>query len=286
MTSCASSSTKPRGEGIGFRLGSTTSDTSIQTANSDRTTHAAADQSVQSQDSFRFPVFYQFDETLLGNWTGGTTILDFSQQTKENTPPALKSGTYKDIIDQKGGEIGDDFDLDGSLTNIDLFKKEHPTYATKIDAASNPSISADYNLMSLTLGYNVYIFYPSSPNHRWATLGAGLGAVYTNGSFSVLLCDPYHIRLTKEQVGGGMSYPTYPGKCRKKQEFTTVNINSLELSVSTLFTVYQYVGDEWEISVIDVLSPGSRGTALAEEESFGLTQQEFQLTFISTVMRW
>ncbi len=287
VTSCASSSTKPRGEGIGFRLGTTNNKTLIKTTkkDSDATTHAAADQDVQSQDSFRFPVFYQFDETLLGNWAGGTTILDISQQTKENTPPALKSGTYGDIISQKGGEIGDDFDLDGCLTNIDAFKTEHPIYTTKIDAASNPSISADYKFTSLTLGYNVYVFYPSSPNHRWATVGVGLGAAYINGSFIVLLCDPYHIRLTKEQVGGLMSMPTYPGECRKKQKLTTVNINSFDLSTSILFKIYQYVGDEWEISVVDVLSPGTRGTVRGEE-AFGLFQHEFQLDVINAVMRW
>ena len=283
VTSCASSSTKPRGEGIGFRLGDGTNSTFLATKGDlSGATYAEDDPNVQDSTYPRFPVFYQFDETLLGNWVGGTTILDLGQETKENIPPSLnKIDTYDNIIAGKAKVSG--FDLDSSLTNIILFRANHPTYATKIDAASNPSISASYDFTSITLGYNVYIFYPSSPNHRWLITGLGLGAIYTNGSFSVLLCDPYHIRLTTEKFGGFLSTPTYPGECRKKQELTTVNINEQQLSLSSLASAYQYVGDEWEISVVNILSPGRKDLG---EGSFNLVQKVEYLDIISAVRRW
>ena len=74
---------------------------------------------------------------------------------RKNLSPKLQKDSYSTLID----EATTDFDLDSSKTYITEFRCAYPEHASKIDAATNPTISTDYDISEATLGYNVVVRY-------------------------------------------------------------------------------------------------------------------------------
>ena len=154
VTACSSGKTNSRPMGIGLRSGAIYDYSYIE--GRDGKEYTEESQAINKYDSARFPVFFQFDENLFGNWAYGEAVVDFSPMRRENLPPALKDDyDYNTIIN----ENTTDFDLDSSKTYITDFRSAYPEYASKIDAATNPTISTDCDISKETLGYNVVVRY-------------------------------------------------------------------------------------------------------------------------------
>ena len=188
VTACSSGKTKPRAMGIGIRFGSINDATMIE--GRDGELYVEADQKINYDSTPMFPAFFQFDEDLLTNWAYGEAVVDFAPMRRENLPPKLKeSYSYNTIIN----ENTTDFDLDSSKTKITEFRSAYPEYASKIDNATNPAISADYDVKVFSVGYNWGIFLPISERHRIFTVGLGVGLSYSDGVLIMNLCDPFHI---------------------------------------------------------------------------------------------
>jgi len=238
VTACSSGKTKPRAFGIGIRQGSVVDKNQIEGTDGE----VYAESSLDSADALndetypRFPVFIQFDENLFENWAFGEAVVDYSPMSAKDIPPSLREGyTYggKDIIIN-------DSDLDNSKTNIAIFRSTYPEYASKIDAATNPTISADYDLKLLTFGYQIGVFLPLSERHRILTFGAGFGLNYIDGIFFVNLCDPYRI-LDKQ------------GFCKNKQELLNASFSSgIDTSVTSKVIGYSYIGEDLEFNIFTI----------------------------------
>ena len=254
VTACSSGKTKPRGMGIGLRSGSINDATYIE--GRDGEVYSERDFKVNDDSIPIFPVFLQLDENLLSNWAYGEAVVDFAPMRRENLPPKLKEEyDYGTIIN----ENTTDFDLDSSKTKITEFRSAYPEYATQIDNATNPAISADYDVKLYTVGYNWGIFLPISERHRIFTLGMGVGLSYSDGVLIMNLCDPYHISIAE--------VPEQDYKqafCQNKQKLVNVSYKGPILNSNYKMILYTYVGEDFEFNFISQnsiqFSPPSKET--------------------------
>ena len=76
VTACSSGKTKPRAMGIGLRSGAIYDYSYIE--GRDGKEYTEESQAINKYDSARFPVFFQFDENLFGNWAYREAVVDFS----------------------------------------------------------------------------------------------------------------------------------------------------------------------------------------------------------------
>ena len=125
VTACSSGKTNSRAMGIGLRSGAIYDYSYIE--GRDGKEYTDKSQAINKYDSARFPVFFQFDENLFGNWAYGEAVVDFSPMRRENLPPKLQKDSYSTLID----EATTDFDLDSSKTYITDFRSAYPEYASK-----------------------------------------------------------------------------------------------------------------------------------------------------------
>ena len=255
--------TKPHAEAIGLRWGVTQAQSTVISVpmKDDGTTGYAADvaqsqRQVNATGNPHFPVYYQFEESLLTNWLGHNAVLDVNTFEHKDLPPALDPDyDWQTLIDSQVGPkpTGATWDLPSSYT---MFGADYPTAPSSIgilgkwDAANNPSMSADYEITTLSLGWNFYFFYPSSAHHRWMTVKLGTTAAAMNGTLTILLCDPY--RVTNEIIEDVASAGEYrKGECINRQEIEVVPLSGIKGTVYTGLIVYEYIGDEFEVSVLE-----------------------------------
>ena len=244
VTACSSGKTNPRAMGIGVRNGIISDATMIE--GRDGQLYSEADVEVNYDSTPMFPMFLQFDEDLLTNWAYGEAVVDYALMRRKNLPPKLKEGyNYDTIIN----ENTTDFDLDSSKTKITKFRSAYPEYASKIDNATNPAISADYDVKMFTVGYNWGIFLPLSQRHRILTLGVGIGASYSDGFLIMNLCDPYHISIAEVP---GQDYKQ--AFCQNKQKLVNVSIKGLNFNSNYKIILYTYVGEDLEFNLFTVNS--------------------------------
>ena len=76
VTACSSGKTNSRPMGIGLRSGAIYDYSYIEGC--DGIKHTDKSQAMNKYDSARFPVFFQFDENLFGNWSYREAVVDFS----------------------------------------------------------------------------------------------------------------------------------------------------------------------------------------------------------------
>ena len=81
VTACSSGKTKPRAMGIGLRSGAIYDYSYIEGRNGIKYTDKS--QAINKYDSARFPVFFQFDENLFGNWAYREAVVDFSPMRRK-----------------------------------------------------------------------------------------------------------------------------------------------------------------------------------------------------------
>ena len=176
---------------------------------------------------------------MFGNWAYGEAAVDFSPMRRKNLPPKLQKDSHSTLTD----EATTDFDLDSSKTYITDFRSAYPEYASKIDATTNPTISADYDISMATLGYKVGLFVLVSKNHRIMTPDARVGLSYLNGGYSVNLCDPFRISLEKVDLTLGGS--SKQGFCQNKQDLVSFQINEFRASGNAKLIVWSHVGENF-----------------------------------------
>ena len=239
--------------GIGLRSGSINDATYIE--GRDGEVYSERDFKVNDDSIPIFPVFLQLDENLLSNWAYGEAVVDFAPMRRENLPPKLKEEyDYGTIIN----ENTTDFDLDSSKTKITEFRSAYPEYATQIDNATNPAISADYDVKLYTVGYNWGIFLPISERHRIFTVGLGVGLSYSDGVLIMNLCDPFHISLEEKSTGRN---PYKQGFCQNKQDLVSVSIKGLNFNTNYKIIPYSFIGEDFEfnLAAINSIQLGSTG---------------------------
>ena len=139
--------------GIGLRSGAIYDYSYIE--GRDGKEYTEESQAINKYDSARFPVFFQFDENLFENWAYREAVVDFSPMRRKNLSPKLQKDSYRTLID----EATTDFDLDSSKTYTTDFRCAYPENVSRIGAATNLTISTDYDISKATLGYNVVVRY-------------------------------------------------------------------------------------------------------------------------------
>ena len=261
VTACSSGKTKPRAMGIGLRSGYIEDNSDIQGKDGEQYVVGRENRAVNYETTPRFPVFIQFDEDLFSNWSYGETVLDYAPMRKEDSPPALKEGYYYDTIIRENTA---DFNLDSSKTKITEFRSTYPEYAPQIDAATNPTISADYEIKTVSLGYQIGLFLPLSERHRILTIGMGIGVSYANGTLNINLCDPFHISLEKID-GEAIDYNQ--GFCQNKKYLVSQTISTFGTGLNGKVIMYAYVGEDFEFSFLQ-LNSIYMADLIAEENDF------------------
>jgi len=253
-----------------------------------------SDSLVSNTSSLRSPVTIQFPENPAGGnsdmyATHGIKI-DYSGFEFKNLPPKLIDGLYySDLIND---HPNNNFSILSAQTNLSKFKEEFPEYQGVIDSLVEPSLSADYQAESLSLGYQVNAFFPIWTNSRIIQFGAGFGLTLLHRSYTIKLCSPYIISSSiKNDSGGQFREPI----CSNESELYTHRLLQLVPLGLLHFKGYSYIGDNLEFNFFeaDVLIPGGGGTNLDFDINFGpedkkikttLSKGEFNL--ISVFLTW
>ena len=250
--SCSKSN--PRKSGIGLRAGLTTNSSTFSLPNvDDNATQIYSDFSVNNKANERFPLFYQSDENLVSNWAYSLWYIDLIQDKSYNIPPVLNDPDNKSYLNLINDSDGQSIVVKSSQTNINTFQKKYPEYNSIIDAASEPSLSADTNLNAIILGKAWGVFIPVYENFRINSLGLGLGISYTEGYYDVNLCDPYIITGNEINPSGlgsvSTSQRSREGLCSKKYNLDRQRISHFGASLAVLIKVFQYIGESFELTL-------------------------------------
>ena len=193
----------------------------------------------------RIPVFLQFDEELINNFTFTSSFLTATSLVKTDHHPNLKYGSYANLINQRIYEVPTEDTFMGEFSN------SYPKYSAIIDNASNPSLSADYEVYKVSFIKNWGIFYPSSDNHRWFSIGVGVGVQYTEGIYAINICDPYSISTKEKSVSLGALGYYHEGFCLNKKELYSPKINNVGLEFHIPIILYSYIGESWEFNFLE-----------------------------------
>ena len=238
---------KPREAGIGFKYGYTTDTTSFKgTAANDTTVYIDRDfsENINNRGTTQIPVFVQFDEELMGDSSFTYWFFDLTRLVQKDHPPKLKGTDFTTLIRNQIYEVPT------ASTYAAEFANNYPQYSSIIDNAFNPSLSADYYVNTITFGKTWGIFYASSERHRWGTIGVGIGINYIEGSYSINVCDPY--LLSSEESAVSLKGEFREGICKKKTELYTAKINHFSGEGNIPFRLYSYIGDTFEINLVEV----------------------------------
>jgi len=249
------SETKSKKRGIGIRYGSYTDSSSFK-ASADRggDTYISYNSEVNNKAYPRSPIAIQFfEESLINNWSFKKSYFSYDKLFVKDMPPVLKDENYKELIEDSI-DLSDQVNIllkaDQTLTST--FTLNFPEYEAKINSFSEPSLSVDYEIVNITLGYQYGIFIPQSERHRWLSAALGLGLGHSYGKYSVNICDPYIIvggKIIPDYWGPFSFRPYRNGICSNKSELYSKTISNFGLSISAMISIYSYVGENFEISL-------------------------------------
>lgn len=240
--------TKPRKFGLYFRNGAYKDGSKITDGDMEYVKSAAQ----IGQEFQLIPIALQLNEDLLSNWAYTSWFVSLEQIFVEDMPPVLKGTTYNGLIDTYEATFGaTNFSITSEQTLINEFILRHPAYKSQVDALSEPSLSADLNLWMLVFGKNIGVFIPIGERHRLLSFGLGLGVGYTEGSYTINLCDPYIVELEPSiSYGRGLrGNETRKGICSNKSEIYAGKINHFGLASNIEFYLYSYIGDSFELNL-------------------------------------
>ena len=247
VVSC--SKPNPRKSGIGFRLGYTLNNSEFR---NDNASFVRSDISVNGDIGERFPLFYQSDEELTNNYAYSLWYIDFSSNESIDIPPSLDNAAYIDLIsNSNGGSVI----LKSNKTYINEFSSTYPQYSSLIEKASEPSLSIDTKLNTITFGRAWGVFLPISEKHRIYSLGLGLGLSYSEGYNAMNLCDPYIITTEEIHPPNLLILSTQKfrrGLCQNKYNLYHQNISNFGLSGYLQFKFYQYVEENYELVILEI----------------------------------
>ena len=245
--------TNPRKLGIGFRYGYYEDQTRFRGKGSgDSNTYISYSSDVNNKRYRQFPIYIQFNENLINNWSFTNWFLDYNQSSVYDSPPILSGTSYDSLIKLNtiNGQTND-FSIKSNQTLIAIFSSNYPQYNSLIDSKSEPSMSADFDVQTVVAGKTWGVFIPLGNNHRLFTLGLGLGISYTIGEYRINICDPYI-------VAGGIISPTGPlleeyreGKCSNKINLYKQNSSNFGLGGNGTVKLYSYIGESIEFNFFE-----------------------------------
>lgn len=254
---------KERKAGVGFRYGinGTIASFSIPNTNDNSSRLIEGHESINDPFTMRSPLFLQFNEDLLkGSPTSkfpGVTFpayslwyFDLASFKRSDIPPFLNHPENKNFSDLKNDSDGQAFIIKSSHTNIDAFSQKYPEYRSLINAASEPSISADADFNTISLGKNFGIFLPMGERNRLGNAYFGIGISYMEGYYDINLCDPYIVIVDeKSHTFPGISIPSIgQGSCNSKYRLERENISNFGISAAFSYIIYQYIGESSDFS--------------------------------------
>ena len=191
-----------------------------------------------SGDSFRFPVTFEFPETLMSQqffrkWyveMDGAEIYDLPPQTDQSKEDhRYAAGEDKYYRRQDSGirsRLKEEF---FTASELDLINNN--------SSYSNWALSADYIRNTYGLGYMVGFFIPRGNYIRWLTLSAGLGVGHLEIQMNINLCQSYLA------TADGTNTETATGKCIGKTQ-----IEKASLSETRMYILYSMMPFEFRTS--------------------------------------
>ena len=274
---------KPREAGIGIKYGYTTDFTRFRgTAKNDTTNYIVYDNSekINNRGTTQIPVFVQLDEELMGNSSFTYWFFDLTRLIQKDHPPVLTRTDFTTLVNSQNYEVPT------ANTYTAKFANFYPQYSSIINNASNPSLSADYEVNKITFGKTWGVFVVSGERQRWITVGLGIGINYIEGSYSINVCDPY---LLSSEVSSQVSPQGKfrEGICKKKTELYTAKINHFSWDLNVPFKFYSYIGDTLEFNVLEVDYLFSiPSPALKHENALEAEFNYYRYNFLSTLVHF
>ena len=254
LFSGCSDKTRSRGNGIGLREGYNISKANFIANNWPVT---ASDDNVNILAEKRFPIFVQLEENLNSNWVSSQQYFDISSEKVSDLPPTLNTFTYADLIKQNSvNGIEQTFSVPGALTQTLNFLEEYPEYQSIADSLSDPAVSADYSVSNIVGGKRWGVFYPASESNRFFTVGYGFGINYSDGYYSINFCDPYVVTTEKIELPVTVNNQTHSRKgiCSNKVKLYENKLSQWGISTSLILKLYSFVGEDFEINLIETES--------------------------------
>lgn len=247
--------TKPRKFGVGIRYGTYQDTSSFSDAEDNRRYISSDSDGVNSKRSLTFPIFIQFDEDLINKWSFIYTFLDFRSLSKKDMPPKLKDGlTYDNLINENTvNNNTQNFYIRSDQTYISEFIGQYPHHSQSINLQNNATLSADFDLDTVSIGKLIGIFIPLKNSHRLFTLGLGLGISITNGNYSINTCEPFRVMGELESEALLFNRNDHrKGICENKKQLYDQNILNFGFGGHATAKLYSYVSSDWEINVFEV----------------------------------
>ena len=190
--------TKPRKMGIGVRYGLNIGSVYFKDENNKEyvaSNHYEDEVDVNKTRDFRYPLHFQFNEDLLNNYVFTTWTAHFDTLSFFDLPPNLtEDESYESLVESNTTNgVVNEFIIPSDKTLISDFKSKFIQYQSRIDALSEPSLSADLNSSLIFVSKSYGVFIPVGERNRVFTIGAGIGISYALGFYSINTCDPYLI---------------------------------------------------------------------------------------------
>jgi len=96
--------TKPREAGIGIQFGETVDTTYFGDHNDDRT-YIEYDENINNQATTHIPVFVQFDENLMNDFSFTYWFFDLTRLIQTDHPPSLTGNSYGNLVKSNEYEV-------------------------------------------------------------------------------------------------------------------------------------------------------------------------------------
>ncbi|MDG2198664.1 MAG: hypothetical protein P8O70_17665 [SAR324 cluster bacterium] len=262
IASCGTGFPKPRANAVGLRFGGALPSAEFTDQSVGRTVIETNNQ-VNFVPKVRQPLAFQFGEPGAGHFFS-VPYFDISRITAYDIPPSLNgldNQTYEDLsLDNPNT-----FTIKRSQTFTDRFVNNHPQYEDRINKLSEPSLSADIDVVSYSYG-QIFGFYFSGTRIRWFTTAVGLGISYSYGVYKVNVCDPYTVmgpsqsdfpvlsssivsRLADD--GEAAIADSREGVCLKKSNLFSKHLSNFGFGWTAVFKFYSYVGDTFEFNLLE-----------------------------------
>lgn len=232
--------TNPRKFGIGLRYGWSDTSTSFGQYIEDD-----ADEKVNDGGTATIPLILQLDEDLVNNYSFTTWFVDLSRLTQTDHPPRLRGKNFSNLLGEKNYAVPTEY------TYTNKFSDSYPQYSPVINNASNPSLSADYDVNQISFGKSGGIFYPHKEFWRLGTISLGLGLNYTEGNYQINLCDPYLISAEKQEAISFKGKFT-KGYCLSKTELFSANVSNFSVALNFTFIFYSFVFDLSTVEIFKI----------------------------------
>ena len=195
---------------------------------------------IQRRDDFShleditiFPIAITLPEKLMNSWSFRGGFIEWHYSSEQDLPPYPDDD--KQIIQSDTTNWRQNSSLRTSLYN-NFFNASDKTFA---DANSNWALSADVTSSRVFLGYYWGVFIPAFEYHRFAKIGLGLGAFYTDLSYKLNLCSQY--KVTPVLTDSGEVDTGHGGECVGKTEIDSASSKGVGVALLNHFTIWERV---------------------------------------------